>query len=670
MPVQKTEGEIILTQNSPLVGAIRWDGWVGNKGSWQIGPIVERTLGPSKFHYRAPFFSIVTGKDSISIDGTTQEIMDKEIVFATEAGIDYWAYCWYPDGCGLELARKLHQTSILANDVKWCVILGTFEVNVLNNYGASLVNDFARENYQKVLGGRPLIYLYSSDLTRAGLDKLRAMTIAKNLKTPYVVVMAWDAASAADYCQVIGADAISSYAALGNNNRPFTEVIPPQSKANWEKFAAKKEVVPWVCTGWNAKPRMESENPWSSYYSDATNCQDATANDIKDFLLSAIDWTVSHRSKVVANTLIMYAWNEHDEGYGAICPTLGTDGMPDTERLDSVRVALQGRMKDTIIIRSFQLNVVVKDVELNSPISDARVMINKDTVISDQEGISYYNSVPENFVLSIENDKYLPVTRRSISVNSDTTLIFYLIQRGFNVSLTLMDNKTHEPFWGARVTVDSNTQVTDGSGQVLFSLRSGTYEYTINKISYQVETGNISITSDTSIIFYLTQTHAEAKFRLYDGLTPLNNAIIKVNSDSLLTNAIGIALFKLLPLNYLYSYSIIKEGYNSNYGEFFLSKDTLIDISAERNNLGSELLLNPHNMKLWPNPASGFLHCSFPTRFLNSTFIITDMAGNEIYSVVLNETEFSLSLRDFHSGTYFLRVISDYNYTGILIISK
>ncbi len=325
------------------VGAIRWDGWVGSKGSWQIGPIVERTLGPDRFHYRAPFFSIITAKDSISIDGTKQEILDKEIEYAKDAGIDYWAYCWYPDGCGLESARKLHQTSLHANDVKWCVILGSFEGNVSNNYGKTLIEDFTRENYQKVLGGRALVYLYGSDLTREGLDKLRSMTTDKKLKTPYVVVMDWGADAAVGYCNKIGADAISSYAALGKNNSPFAEIIPQQSKVNWETFASKKAVVPWICTGWNPKPRMESTNPWSQYYSEATNCQDATSGDIKAFLLSGIEWTNSNRNKAVANTIIIYAWNEHDEGFGAICPTLGSDGKPNRERLDAVKEALQSR---------------------------------------------------------------------------------------------------------------------------------------------------------------------------------------------------------------------------------------------------------------------------------------------------------------------------------------
>lgn len=320
-----------------LFGAIRWDGWVGQKS--EVGKIVERTLSPTIFHHRLPFYSdIVTIGDStvVSIDGTTQEIIDKEIVYAKNAGIDYWAYVWYEDGVELELARKLHQSSIHSNDVKWCVILQTFETNISGNYGSALVEDFARENYQKVMDGRPLIYLYESDVTRNGLDKLRMMTTTRKLKNPYVVVMGWDVNSTYNYCAEIGADAISSYAELGKENLPYAKVIPTQSLKRWNEYAAVGQIVPWVCTGWNPKPRMVSDNPWSKYYSDDTNCQDARIDDLKDFLISAIVWTKSNRDKTNSNTILMYAWNEFDEGFGAICPTLGADGKPNTDRLDAI----------------------------------------------------------------------------------------------------------------------------------------------------------------------------------------------------------------------------------------------------------------------------------------------------------------------------------------------
>lgn len=326
-----------------LVGAIRWDGWVGEKGSWGIGPIVERTLGPENFHYRAPFYSMVTAKDSISMDGTTQEIVDREIAYAKYAGIDYWAYCYYPDGCGLELPRKLHQTSKNAEDVKWCVVLGpSFELDSAFQYSETLLAEFARENYQKVLDGRPLIYLlHGSKFTRAKLDTLRARTTKNGMKTPYVIVMEWSAQKAADYCQEIGGDALSCYTSMGKDNLPFAEFIPGASIAMWEKYALKGEIVPWVSTGWNPGPRMESPNPWSMYYADSTSCQDAAPKDIKNFLISAIDWTKANKDRAAANTILVYAWNEFDEGFGAVCPTLGTDGKPNTDRLEAVKEALK-----------------------------------------------------------------------------------------------------------------------------------------------------------------------------------------------------------------------------------------------------------------------------------------------------------------------------------------
>jgi len=330
-----------------LVGAIRWDGWVGDKGSWQIGPILERTMGPERFHYRAPFFSIIRGQDSIKMDGISQEIMDAEINYARVAGIDYWAYCYYPDGCGLELARKLHQTSKYSNDVYWCAILGaSIAADTTNNYGNMLVHEFSMENYQKVLGGRPLVYiLHKSNITRADMDTLRHMCLNNNLKNPYIVAMEWSADIAAEYCEKLGADAISCYASLGKDNLPFAEYIPPQSIKNWEDYALKKAVVPWVSTGWNARPRMDSPNPWTKYYADSTNCQDAAPEDIRNFLVTAIDWTQTNRKAAMANTVLMYAWNEHDEGYGAICPTLGKDGKPDTKRIEAVKAAINKQAK-------------------------------------------------------------------------------------------------------------------------------------------------------------------------------------------------------------------------------------------------------------------------------------------------------------------------------------
>ena len=166
------------------------------------------------------------------------------------------------------------------------------------------------------------------------------LSVEKGLKKPYVVVMEWNADSAAARCSRLGADAISCYATVGKDNLPFADYMPSQSLTLWNTFAARKEIVPWICTGWNCRPRMESQNPWMQYYSDSTSCQDASPEDIKNIIISGIEWVQNNRENASANTVLIYAWNEFDEGYGAVCPTLGKDGEPVLDRLYAVKGAL------------------------------------------------------------------------------------------------------------------------------------------------------------------------------------------------------------------------------------------------------------------------------------------------------------------------------------------
>lgn len=67
--------------NHTLVGAIRWDAWVGTLntdgvGATQVGLQVEQTLGPNKYHFRLPFFGVETGTDSVNARELTQGLMD------------------------------------------------------------------------------------------------------------------------------------------------------------------------------------------------------------------------------------------------------------------------------------------------------------------------------------------------------------------------------------------------------------------------------------------------------------------------------------------------------------------------------------------------------------------------------------------------------------------
>lgn len=69
--------------NDSIVGAIRWDGQVGDLSP--VGLEEERALGPNGWHFRLPFYATEPTADSCTMRCTTQDKMDQEIAYAKEA---------------------------------------------------------------------------------------------------------------------------------------------------------------------------------------------------------------------------------------------------------------------------------------------------------------------------------------------------------------------------------------------------------------------------------------------------------------------------------------------------------------------------------------------------------------------------------------------------------
>jgi hypothetical protein len=320
-----------------LVGAIRWDGWCGNLSS--VGLQVEKDLGPAQFHYRAPFYSKVISADSIQCRCTTQAVMDQEIAYAKYAGIDYWAFCWYPSHSGgLDTARKLYLESKHKNDVKWCLIMGTNPFD-FNKDALWLVQQFKAPNYQKVLGGRPLLYTFSSKLRPGEMERLRLLNKQAGNKDIYLVVMSEPAKEGAQYADSLKADAISAYVTWAyNNGGPYAPLIPKADLNRWnEHKATGKQVIPWITSGRNTLPRIIHETPWYTVPPDQW-VQDGSPAEVGAHVQQAMDWIRANPAATAANTLIIYAWNEFDEG-GWLCPTLGNN----TSRLDAVRTVIKNQ---------------------------------------------------------------------------------------------------------------------------------------------------------------------------------------------------------------------------------------------------------------------------------------------------------------------------------------
>ncbi len=339
-----------VNKDLPIVGAIRWDAWHDG----QVGREVERNLSPKKWRDRVPFFGKETIDGKVVIRADTVAVMDKEISYAKEAGLSYWAFLTYEPMTTSEMSKsfRLYLSSSRKNDINFALILnpqsGLLTINEWPTLVKKYVNYFKDPSYQKVAGGRPLIYIFPLDSMAhwAGseseaknvFDKLRDATLKANLPAPYFVAMSSNAAQGAYYAERLGLDAISAYADGASSHYqelPYS-ALAKSNRNFWE--AAKgtgKKVIPIVSAGWDPRPRWEIPVSWDPNPKPGTYYAQATPDEIALNLKSALDWNAKNPEAAEANAVIIYAWNEIDEG-GWLLPSNPTFNSVGTAILDAI----------------------------------------------------------------------------------------------------------------------------------------------------------------------------------------------------------------------------------------------------------------------------------------------------------------------------------------------
>lgn len=349
----------------PIVGAIRWDAWHTPwsrvKPGSHDGPVsaMIASLGPKQYHWRLPFFASVVSDTEVRIDGYTQEVLDREIAFARRGGLDYWAFLLYEEDSAMSQGLSLYLTSARRREMPFCVITSpnTFgNAQMFPERMQRVVKLISEPGYQRVMGGRPLLYLFNvSDAWMAAwggpenarklFDGLRAAVKAAGQGDPYLVVMDFHPEQGKKTADVVGAEAISSYAASagGMNGTPYAD-LRAHVHGFWERCAKTgAQVVPLAMAGWDRRPRIEHPVPWEKYQKPGEGMEryyaTPTPPELTAHIEEAMRWTAARKEQCPAQAVILYAWNEHDEG-GWLCPTLNPDGTANTERLDALAAML------------------------------------------------------------------------------------------------------------------------------------------------------------------------------------------------------------------------------------------------------------------------------------------------------------------------------------------
>jgi len=425
-PTAQPVDEVKSRPDKTLVGAIRWDAYinpnvpaVGTTPDQYIGAQVSRCFAPSQYHFKLPFFGIVLSKDKVTFPDYTQEIFDQEMLYAKEAGIDYFMYDWYTDG--MATARKLHATSKYKNDVKMTAMWDITSIPS-SEYGSYI--DILKQSYwQTVDNGRPMIYINNGGKQDIyTLNNFRNACTAAGLKNPYLIgIQQFGSTPALVKSQ--GLDAYSDYAIGASKGVPYS-ALETAAEAQWAAdIATGVQYVPLVATGWDTRPIIDNGLSWYTTNADSWS-QTATAGEIASHLQKALDFNKAHTDKTNINSVLIYAWNEHLEG-GWICPTIiddDGDGMPqlradgtnarDTRRLQAIQQVLRPGSNWTLD----------KDIDLSvifpSPISEV-------------------TSKP-TFLATKNMDTEQPTSTHGTTNNSNSSLVFGGIGVGVGVAVLII----------------------------------------------------------------------------------------------------------------------------------------------------------------------------------------------------------------------------------------
>ena len=231
---------------------------------------MERSLGQPKYHFRLPWFAKVIGEDKVCINGDSQAIVEQEIAYAAQAGLNYWAFVDYWDEApDMRIALQRYRAAKDKNGVRYCLVEEGARLDKVGTQGWSrLVEHFRHPDYQTVLDGRPLLFVFvkTTKLGKAEWDELKRQTIAAGMKAPYLVLMGWNPAQDAKDMAALGFDAVSAYARGGSYSMTqptYAEQCAMIRRDRWEKCRALRlPSITFASTGWDTRPRNERPPSW------------------------------------------------------------------------------------------------------------------------------------------------------------------------------------------------------------------------------------------------------------------------------------------------------------------------------------------------------------------------------------------------------------------------
>ena len=245
---------------------------------------------------------------------------------------------------------------------------------------------------------------------------------------------------------------------------------------------------------------------------------------------------------------------------------------------------------------------------------------------------------------------------------NDTEVNITLNYSPHSAYFTVLDAETLYPIADATIQIDTNTAITDVNGHATLPIHCGDFTAIITKLGYNPDTVNFSI-ADTNISLnvFLTSAMHTVNFTVVDqDNNPLENAVITVNDNSVITDANGQASMSLIDGNYT-AYTN-KEGYKIDTTEFSVEgADVNVDISLTPL---PAIVDKMNNIYIMPNPANDHIVISTDK---NYKVELIDITGKILQTLQMKNNRTQIDLSGYKAGIYILKLTGESVYTYRII---
>jgi len=230
----------------------------------------------------------------------------------------------------------------------------------------------------------------------------------------------------------------------------------------------------------------------------------------------------------------------------------------------------------------FQITFILKIAESEVPVADCELSFNGVRAVSDELGQVMFSEPEGSYAFSASKLHLNPVEDVLYSIYSDTLIAVELDSIAYQVEFIITDLKTGNPLTGVELSTGNYMETTGREGITSFLLYAGLHYFTFDALNHTAALSGYMIGSDTTLYVQMEQSHARVKFKLLNGMQPVNNALVLLGNDSLYTDQLGICTLESVPLNEIVEYQVVKKNYYALSGSLIVKWDSTLALQMTK----------------------------------------------------------------------------------------